>query len=512
MTNHLLNPSLILKIPYFRFKIFTKEILRMNNRSTIVALVLCVITILPSCIRNPVTGRRQVSFMTEAQEKTIGQENDPAIVAQFGLYEDNQLQSFIDQKGQQMVKKSHRPDLGFEFKILDSPVINAFALPGGYVYFTRGIMAHFNNEAQFAGVLGHEIGHVTARHSAEQYTKQTLGQILFVGGLIVSPHFRQFANEAQQGLGLLFLKFSRGNETQSDILGVNYSSYIGYDAHEMAGFFKTLERKSADTEAGSIPEFMSTHPDPGRRFETVHELADEWQAENPGKKLKINRDQYLALIDGMIYGEDPKQGYTDNNIFFHPELKFQFPYPNGWQLQNSPQQVQMASSDGKAMSIFTVASQKTIAEAKSEIVSQLNLQVERDLDMKVGGFPAYGMVSKQVNESTTGTSQTLKVQTVLIDYNNLIYVFHGVTDEADFNTYEQSFDYIMTNFKQLTDPARLNVKAETIDIVSVTKSGSFTQVMNTLKVPSKRHSEMAILNGMELSDQVQKGSKLKIVK
>ncbi|GLR19009.1 M48 family metalloprotease [Portibacter lacus] len=478
----------------------------MFNKLSFAAIVLCMITLLPACIRNPVTGRRQVSFMSEAQEKKIGQENDPQIVAQFGLYQDPKMQKFIDQKGQEMVARSHRPDLGFEFKILDSPVINAFALPGGYVYFTRGIMAHFNNEAQFAGVLGHEIGHVTARHSAEQYTKQTLGQILFVGGLIVSPEFRQFANEAQQGLGLLFLSFSRGNESQSDILGVNYSSYIGYDAHEMAGFFKTLERKSAGTEAGSVPEFMSTHPDPGRRFETVNELATEWQKENNARNLKVNRDEYLALIDGIVYGEDPKQGYTDNNVFYHPELKFQFPYPSGWQLQNSPMQVQMASKDGKALSIFTVSQQKTIEAAKAEILEQLKLEVQRDQNMKVSGLPAYGMVSKQVGES-----QTLAVQTILIEYNNLIYVFHGVCDQNDFQKYEREFDYIMTNFKKLTDPARINVKAEKVQVVTVRSGGSLSKALNSFQIPSSRHTEMAILNGMELNDQLSQGSKIKIV-
>jgi predicted Zn-dependent protease len=483
----------------------------MINKISFSALLLCFITFLPSCIRNPVTGKRQLSFMGEEQEKKIGQENDPAIVAQFGLYQDQSIQRFIDQKGQEMVQRSHRPDLGFEFKILDSPVINAFALPGGYVYFTRGIMAHFNNEAQFAGVLGHEIGHVTARHSAEQYTKQTLGQILFVGGLIISPEFRQFANEAQQGLGLLFLSFSRGNESQSDILGVNYSSYIGYDAKEMAGFFKTLQRKTANTEAGSVPEFMSTHPDPGRRYETVLELATEWQQENSSANLKINRDQYLSMIDGMIYGEDPKQGFIDNNVFYHPELKFQFPYPNGWQLQNSPQQVQMASKDGKALSIFTLSPQKTIPDAKSEIVTQLKLQVQRELSMTIGGFPAYGMVSNQVNEGQNGESQTLTVQTVLIDYNDMIYVFHGVTDKKDFQQYEQSFDYIMTNFKKLTDPDRLNVKPEKVKIVTVRSSGTLAKALNSFQIPSKRHNEIAILNGMELTDQLTQGAKIKIV-
>lgn len=476
-------------------------------------LLLTIIIIIPSCIRNPVTGRKQVSFMSEEQEKRVGAQNDPAIVAQFGLYDDPKLQSFIEEKGQEMVKVSHRPNLGFEFKVLDSPVINAFALPGGYVYFTRGILAHFNNEAQFAGVLGHEIGHVTARHSAEQYTKQTIGQILFIGGLIISPEFRQFANEAQQGLGLLFLKFSRGNETESDVLGVEYSSAVGYNAHEMANFFETLERSMANSQGGRIPEFMSTHPDPGKRHEKVHKLTNEWQEEKgvSSHKLKINRDQYLSMIDGMIYGEDPKQGYTDNNVFYHPEMKFQFPYPNDWKLVNSPIQVQMAPKDGKAMSILTLSQKKTLMEAKQEIIEKHKLTLQRDLNMKVGGFPAYGMVCDQVSQGQGGQSQTNTIQTILIDYNGVIYVFHGITSKADFNKYEQTFDYIMTNFKRLTDPDRLNVKPEKIDIVSVKRNGTFAQAVNDYKIPSKRVEEMAILNGMQANDTMRKGQKIKIV-
>jgi predicted Zn-dependent protease len=461
---------------------------------------------------NPVTGKKQVSFLSEAQEKNIGKQNDPAILAQFGLYQDKGLQDFINQKGQEMVKISHRPTLDFEFKVLDSPVINAFALPGGYVYFTRGIMAHFNNEAQFAGVLGHEIGHVTARHSAEQYTKQTIGQILLIGGLIISPEFRTFANEAQQGLGLLFLKFSRGNESESDVLGVDYSSQIGYNAHEMAEFFNTLDRSMSNSETGRIPEFLSTHPDPGKRFETVHALADEWQQENGKTNMKENRNSYLKMIDGMIYGEDPAQGYVDNNVFYHPELKFQFPFPNDWKLVNSPIQVQMAPADGKAMTIFTLSQKKTIQEAKAEIVEQFKLEVQRDLNMKIGGFPAYGMVSDQVSQDQSGQSKTIAVQTILIDYDGMIYVFHGLCEKNEFNKYEQYFDFIMTNFKKLTDPARLNVRPEIINVVAARKSGTLQQALSDYNVSSKRLEEMAILNGMQLTDQIKTGDLIKIVK
>src|SRR5688572_21507744 len=203
------------------------------------SIIATLLVLVVGCAVNPVTGKKQVSLMSEAQELALGAESDPQIIAQFGLYEDAEMKSFIEKHGQEMAAISHRPNLQFHFRILDSPVVNAFAVPGGYVYFTRGIMAHFNNEAEFAGVLGHEIGHVTARHSVDQYTKSTIAQVLMIGGLIVSKELRAFANEANMAMQLMFLKYSRDHESQSDELGVEYSTKIGYDAREMAGFFNT---------------------------------------------------------------------------------------------------------------------------------------------------------------------------------------------------------------------------------------------------------------------------------
>ncbi|HYG38475.1 MAG TPA: M48 family metalloprotease [Cytophagales bacterium] len=181
-------------------------------------------------------------LLSKSQEIAMGKQSDPDIVNFFGIYEDPTLQKFIKEKGEQMVAVSHRKGLDYEFKIVDSPVVNAFAVPGGYVYFTRGIMAHFNNEAEFAGVLGHEIGHITARHSAQQYSQSMLAQVGLVVGMVISPEFAQFADIAQSGVQLLFLKFGRDHERQSDKLGVEYSTKIGYDAQEMADFFQTLDR------------------------------------------------------------------------------------------------------------------------------------------------------------------------------------------------------------------------------------------------------------------------------
>ena len=229
------------------------------------------------CAKNPVTGKRDLMLLSENQEVAMGQESDPEIVAYFGLYEDKQLQQFIKEKGQKMAAISHRKNLKYEFKIVDSPVVNAFAVPGGYVYFTRGIMAHFNNEAEFAGVLGHEIGHITARHSAKQYSNAMLAQIGLVAGVMIAPEFAQFADAAQQGVQLLFLKFGRDAESQSDELGVEYSTKINYDAQQMADFFGTLQQLQKQSGAEEVPDFLSTHPNPGDRQKSVTKLAADWR-------------------------------------------------------------------------------------------------------------------------------------------------------------------------------------------------------------------------------------------
>jgi predicted Zn-dependent protease len=465
-----------------------------------------------SCAVNPVTGKKELSFMSEKQEIALGQQSDPQIIASMGLYEDDQLQQFITSRGLEMAKISHRPNLPYEFKVVDSPVVNAFAVPGGFIYFTRGIMAHFNNEAEFAGVLGHEIGHVTARHSAKQQTKATLAQLGFVVGVVVSKDFRNFAQEAQQGLGLLLLKYGRDMETQSDELGVQYSTEVGYDSHHMANFFKTLSRMRPEG-SEQIPTFMSTHPDPANRFQNVNAMSDEIQKDIPNKNLKVNRDSYLRMIDGLTYGEDPKQGYVDGNTFYHPVLKFQFPVPGGWQVANSPQQVQMAPQDGKSLMVFTLAPQQTLEAAASASLEENGLTLVEKKNLTVNGLPAIGMVADQIPtaEQTQQGAKALRVMSYFISYNNLIYVFHGLSTKEDFTGYVNVFKGTMAQFKPLTDPAKINVEADRIRIVNVSKAMTLQQALNGYSMPSNRHEEIAILNSMELNQTLPANTLIKII-
>lgn len=487
---------------------------------TIIAVLSLVIE---ACSVNPVSGKKQLSFMSESQEMAIGKENDPAVIAQFGLYPNDSLQKFINEMGKKMVAVSHRPNLPFEFRILDSDVINAFAVPGGYVYFTRGIMAYFNDEAQFAGVLGHEIGHITARHSSQQYTKQMLTQIAFMGGMVFSEKFRNMSEQAMQGMELLFLKFSRDDETESDVLGVKYSSAIGYNANEMADFFQTLKRVT-EKEGARVPEFYSTHPDPGNRYNEVKRLAAEYQATNNLTNLKINRESYLRMIDGIVYGADPRQGYLDktNSVFYHPEMKFEYPIPKGWQFQNSPQAVQAANTEGTAAIILTMSSQNTFAAAASELLEAYQLKsLTTPTQGKINGLDAYSFIAEQVDQTaqTTTTQQQqqtpdaekLVVHFTLYQYNGAIYVLQGMSSKKDYPAQKSNFTYSMNGFKALTDPKRINVVPERIKIVIVPNNMTLKDVMVANKIASDRYEEVAILNGMEQTTALTKGMLVKML-
>ena len=485
-----------------------------NKLKTTCSLILSIV-FLHSCAVNPVTGKKEIMLVSAEQELAMGAQSDPAIIANYGLYNDESIQNFINVKGKEMGAISHLPDLDYKFRILDSPVVNAFAVPGGYIYFTRGIMAHFNNEAEFAGVLGHEIGHITARHSAAQMSKQQLYGGLFVAGMIVSEEFRQMGELAQQGLGLMFLKFGRDDESQSDELGVSYSTQVGYDASQMAGFFELLHRLQA--QAGvSIPTFQSTHPDPVDRFNKVHMHADAYQKQSGKTDFKVNRNEYLQMIDGLVYGEDPRQGYVKYNTFFHPELKFYFPVPPEWQIVNTPQMVQMASKDGKALMLMTLSQEKTLQAAAQATVEQDGLQVVESSETRVNGLPAFAMIStlrqqQQQQQAQQQAQQDLRILTYLIQYNGLIYKFHGLANAVDFNNYYRTFNNTMANFDILSDPQMINVTPDRIKIRKVNRAATLQQALASLSVPQTEMESIAILNNMQLNDQLPAGTWIKTI-
>ncbi len=464
-----------------------------------------------TCSRNPVTGKKQLNFMSDSQEMAIGRESEPQILAEFGTYAGNPaLQKFLSDKGQAMVKVSHRPNMAFKFHLVDSPVVNAFAAPGGYIYFTRGIMAHFNNEAQFAGVLGHEIGHVTARHAAQQYTKGTLAQIGLLVGMVASSKFRQYGDVANAGLQLLFLKFSRDNESQSDKLGVEYSSKIGYDAREMDDFFLVLKRITEKATGGRpIPAFLSTHPDPGDRYTKVKQMAVAYQYKNKGT-YKVNRNEYLQMLEGLVYGEDPRQGYVENQVFYHPELKFLLPVPKGYTTQNAPTQFAMASPDQNAMMLLMIAGEKNLQTAASAFIQQYQLKLIDQHTTTVNGIPTLVQTSEQLPDPQQGQAAVaVRIMSYYYQYGGNIYVLHGMAESPAFSKYQPAFMPTFQGFAELREAAKINVKPELIRIRTVARDQPLSDALKGFGIAASRLEEFAVLNGKLLTDPIKAGTMIK---
>jgi predicted Zn-dependent protease len=209
------------------------------------------------------------------------------------------------------------------------------------------------------------------------------------------------------------------------------------------------------------------------------------------------------MIDGLVYGEDPKQGYVENGYFYHPEMKFQFPVPNGWQLVNSPTQVQIAPKDGKALIVMSLSPEKTLSAAQRSAIETDKLQVISSRNMKVNGFSAM--------ETVADLNEKVRLMMYLIEYNGLIYKFAGLAEKPNFNGYTRRFEDVFNQFKKLTDQSKINRQPERIRIKTVNKTASFRNVMSAFKMPTDRHEELAILNGMELNTRVNKGTLIKVV-
>ena len=260
-----------------------------------------------------------------------------------------------------------------------------------------------------------------------------------------------------------------------------------------------------------MPTFLSTHPDPGDRHDKVVALAAEWKSQVQKSSYKVGRDSYLAMVDNLVYGEDPRQGYVSGGVFYHPELKFQFPVPNNWQLLNSPTQVQMAPSNGKALMIFTIAQGTSLSAAASATNQQLQLTVIDQRNVTVNGLQGLEVIAQQVSQDqSTGQQSTIAVKSLYVSYSGNIYVFHSVTTPADYNSYVSTFDKTMFGFKSLTDASKINVKPERLQVVSVKSNGTFASALQSYGIPSARHKEFAVLNGIALNETVSAGSKIKI--
>lgn len=464
--------------------------------------LLCFI---PSCAVNPVTGKQELMLLSERDEINLGRETDGEIIKQYGIYEDQRLTNYVKEIAQRIGRVSHRPQLAYDCKVLDASVVNAFAVPGGYVYFTRGILAVLNSEAELAAVMGHEVGHIAARHSAQQYSKAQLAQLgLGIGSVLVDSPI--VTSLAQVGVGLLFLRFSRDNEREADDLGVEYASKAGYDAAALAHFFESLERLNPGSDRSGLPGWFSTHPNPENRISAVRVKAKEWQQKLNLKELSVNRDGYLRIVDGLIYGDDPRQGYVADEVFYHPVLRFQFPVPPKWKIHNRPSQVQIVHEGGDALILFLISSESSSRETARLFVSKNNASVIRSEAIRVNGLPSQRLVSDLRTQT-----EAYRVLSYFIEKDRKVYIFHGLTQMNRFQNYVRTFESTMEQFKELTDPKRIDVKPDRIRIQTVRAADTLENCLSTFGVPKERIKEVVLLNGGTANQMMPANSLIKVV-
>ncbi len=479
----------------------------MPSRRLPITIILACISLLffLTCAVNPVTGKKELMLVSEAQEIELGKETDVEIANEYGIVTDAAINNYVNGIGQAMCRLTHRPNLPYQFRVLDTSVINAFAVPGGYIYVTRGILAYLNDEAELAGVIGHELGHVAARHSAKQMSQQQLAQIGLGVGMILSEKLRQYSSLAEMGLSLLFLKFSRDDERQADDLGVEYGSKSAYDMNRMAAFFETLERLSPSEESG-LPDWFSTHPNPENRVAAVINKTAEWRQKLADTQFAVKRNEYLKSINGIIYGDDPRQGYVEANTFYHPGMRFSFPVPSGWQVENTASQVQIAAEDGSAAIILTASESSSPSDVADAFVQQTGALVQTRESTSVNSFSAQRLVSRVLSSD----SDTLQVMSYFITKSGKTFTLHGMSGKTNYSKYSGLFSQTMTGFKQLTDASKINVKPVLLAVKTVGRTATLRSFLKQNGIADDQLETMAIMNGMQLTDNVTAGTLIKI--
>jgi len=475
-----------------------------SRRVAAAALLIGAGIALSSCAANPVTGRQDFMLISEAEEIELGKKVASSVTREHGLYDDARLAAYVGDLGRKLGKLSHRPQLDYSIEILDSPVVNAFAAPGGHLFFTRGILATLNSEAELAGVIGHEIGHVTARHSAQQLSRAQAAQI----GLIIPQvlGLPVLSGLAEVGMGLFFMKYSRDNEREADSLAVEYATRAGYDASQMAGFFEMLQRMDPQSDRSGMPAWFSTHPSPEDREQAIKTQSQEAQRRMGLTRPRIEREAYLRAIDGLVYGQDPREGYVEGGMYYHPALRIQFPVPADWKVNDTPTAVQMLSRDKSAVILFTGAQGKSPAEAARGFVSKTRARVIQGQPARVGGFEAYRLAADV--QSGGGTIRTL---TYFIQRGNGVFSFTGMSAQRNFPQHEQTFENTLGRFAELTDARRINVQPDRVRVRRVAKPDTLGNALRSLGVPENRIKETALLNGGLPEEPVPPNTLLKVV-
>jgi predicted Zn-dependent protease len=473
----------------------------MTTRLLTVALCLS----LAGCATNPVTGNREISLMSEAQEIAYGQQADAEIRREMGVYDDPNVQRYVADIGHRLAQLSHRPNLPWTFTVVDHQAINAFALPGGYIYITRGILPYLDNEAELAGVLGHEIAHVTARHAAQQLTRSGLGGIGLTVLSIFVPATRPFGDVTSAALGVAFLKYGRDDERESDRLGMEYAARGGWNPAGVPNFLATLARID-ELSARGIPNWLSTHPEPAERVVEAQPLVKTFATE---ATTDDGRDRYLEHIDGLVIGDNPEDGIVRGHRFLHPTLRFELEFPEGWELTNTPDQVAAQEPGQKHYMVLQRVESptgRTLEEVAERSMNAARLRRADGQATSLNGADAYvGVYHGELN----GLGRVV-MRAAHIRQGRQVFLLAGFAPEPEFARVERDIAAAIQSYRPLSQREADEIRPNRLDFY-VVRPGDSWQSIAARGGNLVRASDLAIMNHHAVHDQPTPGVRIKIV-
>jgi len=489
----------------------------MAMRSFLLPLLL-VLVVLPGCATNPVTGHQDLVLMSEQDEVKLGQKLNQQVLQQYQVYPDVNLQDYVQYVGAKVAAKSDRTDIPYHFTVLDSDEVNAFALPGGYIYITRGILAYLNSEAQLAAVLGHEIGHVAARHAVRQYSASQLTSLGAALGAAFIPGLGSVAGQQLTGLlGTAMLRgYGREQELQADKLGAEYMARSGYDPEAMLSVLRTLKNQESFEMKRARAEhrqphiyhgLFATHPDNDTRLKSVIGSAE---ADKTAKSTFIGRTEYLQRIDGLTFGPDTRGGIIKGRDFYHGGLDFALRFPRRWQIQNLPDRIMAISPDKGALLQVNARPADPRETPQQFFTDKLGLKpVGTGRSMTIHGLPAY-TATAIIN---AGGVQRLARVTIIYHGREAFIIAGSPTGSGQsLGSYDDDILATARSFRPLTAAERSYASStEHIKLIRAGQDTSFKELAAQAPLDKFPEDQLRLLNAKYPQGRIQAGELVKTV-
>jgi predicted Zn-dependent protease len=449
-----------------------------------------------ACAKNPVTGKHELSLVSSAEVTRASQESHAALVKEIGIYTDPALQAYVDSVGWRLADVSHQPSLSWSFLILDTPVPNAYSLSDGHVYVTRGLMAYLASEAQLAGVLGHEIGHVTRRHVAESMTRQLLGGLGLAIGSLGSAGVGIAGRAAQGTLDVVLLRFNREQEDQADDLAVACANKAGYDVREIPRVYAALSRLEEDR--NRVPTFLATHPDVVSREERIAKLSDEMARKD---RPTVGESPYLRHLEGLVFGQDPRRGYFQAEKYYDLVRKFQVTLPVGWNYYGEPGTIiAVEPNEHAAVKVSYVSTLEQNPESLA-VHRHGSVRGERST---IGGAEGWVGLGSRDN-----AGDPFKMNGYLPVSGISMLEFVGVSVKED-DWLKTCLHRVLGSVERL-EKERANPEPARIHLLTTERPGPFDLQVGLAGPQALDLRRTAVLNGVQSGDEIETGHLLKIV-